>query len=127
MHTIKILTDFAAAHSLRDYPGDCANMHGHNWHLEISVSGGLNESGMVMDFRTLKENTKTIIDRLDHKYINEVVPFDTLNPTAENIAKYIFEELDKKIQTIKTIPTKTTFVKEVAVWENARSCAIYTK
>jgi 6-pyruvoyltetrahydropterin/6-carboxytetrahydropterin synthase len=120
MHTIKILTDFSAAHSLRDYPGDCANMHGHNWHLEISVSGELNASGMVMDFRTLKEQTKIIIDRLDHKYINEVKPFDELNPTAENIAKYVFDELSK------TITTKTTIVKEVGVWENARSQAIYS-
>jgi 6-pyruvoyltetrahydropterin/6-carboxytetrahydropterin synthase len=121
MHTIKILTDFAAAHSLRDYPGDCANLHGHNWHLEISISGELDASGMVMDFRSLKTKTKAIIDRLDHKYINEVAPFDTINPTAENIAKYVFDELDKQITT------KTTFVKEVGVWENARSQAIYSK
>lgn len=121
MHTIKILTDFSAAHSLRDYSGDCANMHGHNWHLEISVSGELDQSGMVVDFRELKNQTKTIIDRLDHKYINEVAPFNKINPTAENIAKYIFEELSGKITA------KATFVKEVGVWENSRSQAIYSK
>lgn len=123
MHTIKILTDFSAAHSLRDYPGDCANLHGHNWHLEISVSGELDASGMVMDFRTLKEQTKIITDRLDHKYINEVKPFDTLNPTAENIAKYIFDELSTALQKITT---KTTFVKEIGVWENSRSFTTYS-
>ena len=121
MHTIKILTDFSAAHSLRDYPGNCANLHGHNWHLEISVSGALDKSGMVLDFRTLKDHTKSITDRLDHKYINEVAPFDKLNPTAENIAKYIFDELEK------LITTKSTFVKEVGVWENSRSYTTYSK
>lgn len=120
MHTIRILTDFSAAHSLRDYPGDCANLHGHNWHLEITVGGTLNESGMVMDFRELKRQVKAITDTLDHKYINEVPPFDTINPTAENLAKYIFDELEN------TLP-QHCWAQQISIWENARSCASYTK
>ncbi len=119
MHIVKILTDFSSAHSLRDYPGDCANIHGHNWHVEVSVFGTLDESGMVIDFRTLKQHTKAIIDRLDHKYLNDVAPFDVLNPTAEHLAKYLFEELTH------CFAEHQASVYEVAIWENARSCAIY--
>jgi 6-pyruvoyltetrahydropterin/6-carboxytetrahydropterin synthase len=121
MFTIKILTDFSAAHSLRDYPGDCANLHGHNWHLEVLVGGKLNPCGMVMDFRDLKQRVKSITDKLDHKYINEVKPFDTVNPTAENLAKYIFDELNLSLQDTEA---KT---QQVSIWENARSCAIYSQ
>jgi len=122
MFHLTITTDFAAAHSLRDYPGDCANMHGHNWLLEISVASEvLNESGMVIDFRTIKSITKTVVNRLDHKYINDVVPFDKLNPTAENLAKYLFDEIDL------LITDENINMSKVVVWETPRACAIYTK
>ena len=88
MFVLKIVTDFASAHSLRDYPGDCSRLHGHNWQVEVMVSSQvLDESGIAIDFREIKKQTKAVVKRLDHQYLNEIKPFDVLNPTAENIAK----------------------------------------
>ena len=94
MFVLKIVTDFASAHSLRNYPGDCARLHGHNWQVEVSVcSKVLDDNGIAIDFREIKKQTKLVIKRLDHQYLNEIKPFDVLNPTAENIAKYFFDEV----------------------------------
>jgi 6-pyruvoyltetrahydropterin/6-carboxytetrahydropterin synthase len=121
MFVLKIVTDFAAAHSLRDYPGDCANLHGHNWQVEVLVaSEELDEVGMVIDFRTIKTQTKTVINHLDHHYLNEVAPFDTLNPTAENIAKYLFDEIALLINS------QRVWIKAVTVWETSRASATYS-
>jgi len=122
MFVLKIVTDFASAHSLRDYPGDCARLHGHNWQVEVSVcSQVLDDSGIVIDFREIKKQTKLVVKRLDHQYLNEIKPFDVLNPTAENIAKYFFEEIDILInnQDVK--------VKEVTIWETPRSAVTYSE
>jgi 6-pyruvoyltetrahydropterin/6-carboxytetrahydropterin synthase len=122
MFVLKIVTDFAAAHSLRDYPGDCARLHGHNWQIEVLVgSTELDKVGMVVDFRTIKDHTKIVINRLDHRYLNEVEPFDTLNPTAENIARYFFEEIGKLINT------ETIKIKEVIIWETPRASVSYAQ
>lgn len=120
--TLKILTDFAAAHTLRDYPGACNRMHGHNWKVEVEVVGSeLDETGMVMDFKKIKKATNAIADRLDHYYINDIEPFTEINPTAENIAKYFFDELSTKLDV------QSTFVKQVTLWETERACATYSR
>ena len=122
MFVLKIVTDFASAHSLRDYPGDCARLHGHNWQVEVMVcSQVLNESGIAIDFREIKKQTKLVVKRLDHQYLNEIEPFDVLNPTAENIAKYFFDEIAVLInnQNVK--------VKEVTIWETPRSAVTYSE
>ena len=122
MFVLKIVTDFASAHSLRDYPGDCARLHGHNWQVEVMVcSQVLNESGIAIDFREIKSQTKLVVKRLDHQYLNEIKPFDVLNPTAENIAKYLFDEIAVLInnQNVK--------VKEVTIWETQRSAVTYSE
>ena len=73
MFVLKIVTDFASAHSLRDYPGDCARLHGHNWQVEVSVcSQALDDSGIAIDFREIKSQTKVVVKRLDHQYLNEI-------------------------------------------------------
>ena len=122
MFVLKIVTDFASAHSLRDYPGDCARLHGHNWQVEVMVcSQVLNESGIAIDFREIKRQTKLVVKRLDHQYLNEIEPFDVLNPTAENIAKYLFDEIAVLInkQNVKVI--------EVTIWETPRSAVTYSE
>ena len=122
MFVLKIVTDFASAHSLRDYPGDCARLHGHNWQVEVSVcSQALEDSGIAIDFREIKKQTKLVVKRLDHQYLNEIEPFDVLNPTAENIAKYFFDEISLLInnQNVK--------VTEVTIWETPRSAVTYSK
>ncbi|MDA8905435.1 6-carboxytetrahydropterin synthase QueD [Candidatus Thioglobus sp.] len=122
MFVLKIVTDFASAHSLRDYPGDCARLHGHNWQVEVSVcSQVLDDSGIAIDFREIKKQTKLVVKRLDHQYLNEIKPFDVLNPTAENIAKYFFDEI------ALLIPNKDVKVKEVMIWETPRSAVTYSE
>ena len=116
MFVLKIVTDFASAHSLRNYPGDCARLHGHNWQVEVSVcSNVLDDNGIAIDFREIKKQTKLVIKRLDHQYLNEIKPFDVLNPTAENIAKYFFDEVGLLINN------ENIKVKEVLIWETPRS------
>jgi 6-pyruvoyltetrahydropterin/6-carboxytetrahydropterin synthase len=122
MFVLKIVTDFASAHSLRDYPGDCARLHGHNWQVEVSVcSQVLDDSGIAIDFREIKKQTKLVVKRLDHQYLNEIKPFDVLNPTAENIAKYFFDEI------ALLITNKDVKVKKVMIWETPRSAVTYSE
>ncbi|MDC1015860.1 6-carboxytetrahydropterin synthase QueD [Candidatus Thioglobus sp.] len=122
MFVLKIVTDFASAHSLRNYPGDCARLHGHNWQVEVSVcSEVLDDNGIAIDFREIKKQTKLVIKRLDHQYLNEIKPFDVLNPTAENIAKYFFEEVGLLINS------DNVKVKEVLIWETPRSSVTYSE
>ena len=122
MFVLKIVTDFASAHSLRNYPGDCARLHGHNWQVEVSVcSNVLDDNGIAIDFREIKKQTKLVIKRLDHQYLNEIKPFDVLNPTAENIAKYFFDEVGLLINN------EGIKVKEVLIWETPRSAVTYSE
>ena len=122
MFVLKIVTDFASAHSLRNYPGDCSRLHGHNWGVEVMVfSNKLDETGIAIDFREIKKQTKVVAKRLDHQYLNEIKPFDALNPTAENIAKYFFDEVGLLINN------QDVRVKEVTIWETPRASVTYSE
>ena len=99
MFEVNVKLKFSAAHRVEDYPGNCERLHGHNWVVEVSSSSeNLDKLGMVVDFRTLKEKGKKVISLLDHQYLNEVPPFNQINPTAENIAKFIFDEVSREIE-----------------------------
>jgi len=113
IYTLTVKDHFDAAHLLYDYPGECRNLHGHTWDIEVSVeSSQLCELGMVYDFALLKKDLKSVLNRYDHKYLNEIEPFDEISPTAENLARIIFEELSQVI----TQPEVS--ITEVAVWES---------
>lgn len=115
MFEVRITRDFSAAHRVEDYPGNCERLHGHNWRVDVVArSAELDSLGMVIDFRKLKEATDKVLERLDHEYLNEVEPFTTLNPTAENLAKYIFDEV-----------TRAVPVHRVDVYETESSVASY--
>ncbi len=119
---MKILTDFAAAHYLREYDGVCNRLHGHNWKVEVSVvARKLDSIGMGLDFKVIKDATKKLIGKLDHHNLNELPPFDTINPTAENIAAYLYAELSKELNT------DTVKVDAVSLWETERACVTYTE
>jgi 6-pyruvoyltetrahydropterin/6-carboxytetrahydropterin synthase len=121
-YTLKIVTDFASAHTLRDYPGQCSRMHGHNWKVEAEVEATrLDEVGMGIDFKVIKQHTRAIGDRLDHRYLNEIPPFDQINPTAENIAAYMYRELAAAINTADIK------VKAITLWETERACVRYSE
>ncbi|MDR0501330.1 MAG: 6-carboxytetrahydropterin synthase QueD [Coriobacteriales bacterium] len=111
-YTLTVKDHFDAAHALVGYPGQCKNLHGHTWDVEVSVCGTqLDEVGIVYDFQDLKTNLHLILDAYDHKYLNEVPPFNTINATAENLARVIYETLETKL------PAGIELV-EVAVWES---------
>ena len=121
-YTLKILLDFAAAHQLRDYPGECAQLHGHNWKVEVEVSTSkLNSMGMAMDFKDVKRAAKEVIDTLDHKHLNDCPPFDTINPTVENVAAHLYKEIGKKINA------DGVSINAITVWETDRACVRYTE
>lgn len=112
MYQLSIETKISAAHFLRGYEGPCNRLHGHNWKIKVTVAGSeLNEVGMVIDFQVLKTITRQVADSFEHQNLNEVPPFDRLNPTAENMAHYFFTEI------AKLLPKKVT-LESVIIWEN---------
>ena len=121
-YQLKIVTDFASAHTLRDYPGACSRMHGHNWKVEVEViANALDNVGMGIDFKEIKKCTKQVTAELDHRYINEIKPFDEINPTAENIAAYIFKGVSELINSDRIR------VNSVTLWETERACVRYSE
>jgi len=119
---LKTLLDFASAHRLRDYPGDCAKLHGHNWKIEVQVVGNrLNEIGMLIDFKQIKAQAKQAVEELDHTYLNDHPPFQRVNPTAENISQYLFTEIAKRSES------ESVKMHSITVWENDRNCVIYSE
>jgi len=121
-YTMKILLDFAAAHLLRDYEGVCNRLHGHNWKVEVQVTATqLDHVGMGMDFKDIKDATRALIGKLDHRNLNDIPPFDKINPTAENISAYLYKELSK------TLNAGDIKVSSVTLWETDRACVIYTE
>jgi len=122
VYTLKVLTEFASAHTLREYPGACARMHGHNWKVEVEViARGLDDVGMGVDFKVIKTAARAIGDRLDHRYLNELEPFTEINPTAENIAAYFYREL------VQTLNNERIRVSSVTLWETDRACVRYAE
>lgn len=121
-YTLKVVSDFASAHTLRDYPGACSRMHGHNWKVETEVEATtLDNVGMGIDFKTIRKATLELTDKLDHRYLNEIAPFDEINPTAENIAAHIFKGLSE------TLNSDRIKVKAITLWETERACVRYTE
>ena len=121
MFELTTIVDFEAAHRLPDYPGKCCRLHGHNWRVEVTVRGDrLDELGMLIDFRELKQEVNKVIDTLDHYYLNEIEPFRTVNPTAENIARYVYRELAAHLKSEREVK-----VRAVKVWESPNSAAVY--
>ena len=121
-YQLKIVTDFASAHTLRDYPGACSRMHGHNWKVELEVvASSLDNIGMGIDFKEIKKCTRQVTAELDHRYINEIKPFDEINPTAENIAAYIYNGVSELINSDRIR------VESVTLWETERACVKYSE
>ena len=121
MYYLRIEDDFASAHQLRGYRGKCENLHGHNWRVKARVKGEtLDECGMLVDFGVLKRLLKEIMERLDHRFLNDTAPFDTINPTSENLARHIFVELGHMLP-------EGVQVHDITVWESEKCAAIYAE
>ncbi len=122
MYHLTVCTHFAAAHNLINYKGDCENLHGHNWKVEVTVSAReLNSAGLGIDFKILKKETNRVLDQLDHKYLNELGPFLQDSPSSENIARFLFDQLGE------CLDDQNVAVEKVTVWESDYACASYTK
>lgn len=118
MYEVSVRGHFSAAHNLRRYHGKCEALHGHNYKVEVAVRGpSLGEGGMLLDFGQLKAHLKAVLEGLDHKYLNEVPPFDEEEPSCENIARYICRELQRRLPDLK--------VHRVTVWESEDTSSTY--
>ena len=119
MYYLSIQTAISAAHFLNQYEGDCARLHGHNWKLEVSVKGDkLDETGMVIDFKDLHELCWQVAGKFDHQVINEVAPFDKMNPTAEHLAKFFYNEIGKLLPA-------DVYMHEISLWETEKYKVVY--
>ena len=122
MYELKILASFASAHQLRGFHGGCENLHGHNWKVEVFVSGEkLQDDGLLIDFKIIKQKTEKILDYLDHRFLNDLEPFTTINPSSENISRFLYESLSKELNSDRIKISKVT------VWESETACASYTQ
>lgn len=120
MFKLRVITNFSAAHHLQDYQGACQNLHGHNWKVGVSIlCKDTDAIGLTIDYKVVKEYINEIMDRLDHQYLNNLAVFKGINPTSENISKYIYKELEKKIEQ------KGCKIAEVEVWESDNTSMMY--
>jgi len=120
MYKLNVTSDFSSAHKLDGYEGLCKNLHGHNWKVRIGIMcEKVDNIGMTIDFGEVKKNLKEIMMMLDHTYLNELDHFKGINPTSENIAKFIYKEMKKRIE----VPfCKMT---DVEVWESDITSMVY--
>ena len=122
MFEVTVDQTFAAAHALRNYKGGCENVHGHNFKVQIVISGErLDDAGLLVDFIDVKNLMGQILARLDHQNLNEIPPFDVKNPSAENIAEYICTEMTGGLVNTP-VPVR---IREVKVWETEIQSATY--
>ena len=122
MFEVSVEQVFAAGHALRNYKGKCENIHGHNWKVQAVIEGeSLDQTGLLVDFLDVKRLMGQIIERLDHQHLNEIPPFDVVNPSAENIAEYMYREL---AQGLESAPAAVR-VQSVRVWETDIQSATY--
>lgn len=120
MFELMVETTFSAAHQLKGYMGKCERLHGHNWKVQVHVvAERLNEIDIAIDFHDLKRLTNEVVSSLDHSVLNEIFPFTEKNPSSENIAKWIYDSLRKKIDN------ENIHLAAVTVWESETSSATY--
>jgi 6-pyruvoyltetrahydropterin/6-carboxytetrahydropterin synthase len=124
MFEVSVQQTFAAGHALRNYKGKCENVHGHNYRIQITVTGEqLNSIGLLVDFGDVKREMREVINRLDHQFINDLPPFDVINPSAENLAKYFYDEVSRAVAAGN--PEVAVKISQVTVWETDTSLAVY--
>ncbi len=122
MYEVEITLSFSAAHRLRDYNGKCERLHGHNYKVQITAQAPApGKGGMVIDFLDLKNAAAPVLEKLDHQYLNDIRPFDEIEPSAENIAAYIFREISQQLED------RARILHRVSVWESDTSRACYIR
>jgi 6-pyruvoyltetrahydropterin/6-carboxytetrahydropterin synthase len=123
MFEISVEETFSAGHALRGYRGKCENPHGHNYRVRMTVHGPqLDSIGLLCDFTHIKRMLREIIGTLDHQFLNDLPPFETVNPSAENLAKYFHDETTRQMKQLPASPR----IKQITVWETDECSATYT-
>ena len=122
MFEVSVEQTFAAGHALRNYKGACENVHGHNFKVQVTLQGeSLDHAGMLVDFLDVKASMQDVIAKLDHRFLNEIAPFDVVNPSAENIAEYFYLQMSSGLAA-NPVPVH---IREVRVWETDIQSATY--
>jgi 6-pyruvoyltetrahydropterin/6-carboxytetrahydropterin synthase len=123
MFEVTVDASFSSGHYLRNYRGKCENPHGHNYKVRVTLQGKeLDPAGLLLDFRELKSVMRPVIDYLDHQMINDLEPFTTVNPSAENLAKYFYDETNKQL---REMTRGRVTVKDVLLYETDTTTARY--
>ena len=122
MFQVSVDETFSAGHALRGYKGKCENVHGHNYKVRIILEGpGLDSIGLLYDFTHLKRVIRDIVEGVDHKFLNDQAPFDAINPSAENLAKFFYEETSRQMNAMP----QGARISRVTVWETDTTSATY--
>jgi 6-pyruvoyltetrahydropterin/6-carboxytetrahydropterin synthase len=122
MYEVEIIAGFSAAHRLTNYKGKCEHLHGHNYRVHVMArASSPGDGGMVIDFGELKKAAGVVVEKLDHTFLNDVKPFDKVDPSAENIARFLFDEIRKNLDE------QADLLHSVSVWESDSSRATYVK
>ena len=125
MFEVTVEGGFSSGHYLRNYRGKCENPHGHNYKVRVTLYGKeLDEAGLLLDFKLLKQVMRPVIDRIDHQMLNELEPFTVLNPSAENLAKYFYDETNIRLHSATNGRVR---VKDVTVFETDTTTAKYSE
>ena len=123
MFQVSVEETFSAGHALRGYKGKCENPHGHNYRVRVNLEGEqLDPIGLLFDFSELKRILRCLIESVDHKFLNDQKPFDSINPSAENMAKFFYDETSRQLRELPNRPR----IKSITVWETDETSATYT-
>ena len=123
MYELTVEREFSSGHFLRNYHGRCENPHGHNYKVRITLAGAeLDKAGLLLDFKLLKQVMRPVIDRIDHQMLNELEPFTTVNPSAENIARYFYDQTNQQLSDMTEGRVR---VKDCTIWETDTTSATY--
>jgi 6-pyruvoyltetrahydropterin/6-carboxytetrahydropterin synthase len=125
MYEVTVEDTFSSGHYLRNYKGKCERPHGHNYRVRVTLSGEeLDHAGLLLDFKDLKEVLRPVVNYLDHQMMNELEPFTVINPSAENIAKYFFDQTNAHLSGVTNGRVR---VKDVTIWETDTTTARYSE
>ena len=123
MFEVTVEAGFSSGHYLRNYHGRCENPHGHNYKVRVRLAGeALDATGLLLDFKQLKQVMRPVIDRIDHQMLNDLEPFTTINPSAENIAHYFYQQTNQQLAEMTGGRVR---VKDCTIWETDTTSATY--
>jgi len=123
MFEVTVEAGFSSGHYLRNYHGRCENPHGHNYKVRVTLVGAaLDATGLLLDFKMLKQVMRPVIDRIDHQMLNDLEPFTTLNPSAENLAHYFYQQTNQQLSGMTAGRVR---VKDCTIWETDTTSATF--